>query len=120
MAFTASNAVRNSSVLATFTSVQAANSIDFNRIDDKVFILARNENDTAGMTATLSVKAGDFGMQNVLGTETVTIAYNNQMKIIGPLDSMRFKDSAGNVNINVSVAGSGTVSNVKLMVVNNP
>jgi hypothetical protein len=118
MVFTASTAVRNSYATVTEYAANASVAIDFNRMDDKVIIKIRNTNDTAGMTLTTVVAAGDF-MQNALGVLTCTAAYNTNM-VIGPLDSMRFKDSAGNVNITNSVAGSGTLSNVKIAIINLP
>lgn len=119
MAFTATTAIQNSTASFSFLGAQASNTIDFNRADEKVVLIARNENDTAGMTATISVAPGDF-LQSPNGTLTVTLAHGNTMQTIGPLDSMRFKKTSGNVTIAVSVAGSGTLSNVKLGVINQP
>jgi hypothetical protein len=116
--FTASTAVRNSYAAVTEYAANAIMSVDFKKADDKILIKIRNTNDTAGMTATSVVAAGDY-LQNVLGVLTCTMAYNTNA-IIGPLDSMRFKDSAGVVNITNSIAGSGTLSNVKIAVIELP
>lgn len=117
--FTASAVSRNSSSTITEYAANSTMDVAFTKPDDKILIKIRNTNDTAGMTFTSVVAASDTFLQSVLGVLTATIAYNTNA-IIGPLDSARFKNSAGNVTIANSIAGSGTLSNVKIAVINLP
>jgi hypothetical protein len=120
-AITASTATRDGSVSFAFYSAQTANTINYNaEQDEKIVIIVRNENDSASVnTATITVSPGDYWRHD-LGTLTLDVADGNTMTQIGPLDSARFKGSNGLITINVSVTQSGTVSSVKLGVVNLP
>jgi hypothetical protein len=118
---TASSAVRDGSAAVTMYAAQAAdNKIDFaDAQDEKLALLVTNGNTTEGQTATITIAAGSYWRKD-LGTLTVEVAYNSAQKIVGPLDSARFKDSAGKATVAVAVTASGTVSSVKLGVIKLP
>jgi len=120
-ALTASSATRDGSVAFSFYAAQDNNTVDFNAAqDEKIVIVVRNENDSVAVnTATITVSPGEYWRKD-LGTLSVDVADGNTMKQIGPLDSARFKASNGLVTINVAVTQSGTVSSVKLGVINLP
>lgn len=117
--FTATTAVRNSSAAVSFLGMQAAETIEAERHDDKNIIIINNSaNDQTGMTATITVNKGAY-FQNMFGTATISIA-PGAIHAIGPLDSARFKTTAGTIVLGVAVAASGTVSSVTMAVINNP
>lgn len=117
MSITASTVVRNSKATYATYGGQAAMTIDMTGYDDDVLLHIDNStNDVEGMTATISVLAGDVGIQNILGTATLTVAGGAQA-IAGPFDTMRFKTTAGTIRLTVAVANSGTVSSAKLGVI---
>lgn len=120
MAFTASTAVLNSSGTLNLLAAQASQTVIMSKPDEKVILVVRNTNDSVAVnTATITIPPGDF-FQNVLGTLSVDVADANSNKVIGPLESMRFKNSAGNITVNVAVTQSGTVSSVLLAVIELP
>lgn len=120
---TQSTAVRDGSASFAFYGCQDANLISLaSGQDEKFCIIAQNTNNaTALETATIVVSPGDAAAwRQDLGSLTLEVADDSAMKVIGPLDSARFKNSAGYIVVNVSVTQGGTVSSVKLGVVKLP
>lgn len=120
---TAATAVRDSSATVTAYAAQDVNYITFDKQDEKIVIIAKNTNDAVAVeTATITVSpgAGSNAWRKDIGTLTVTIADANTKKVIGPLDSARFKGADGTVCVNVAVTQSGTVSSVTFDVIKLP
>jgi len=120
-AITVSTATRDGSVDVTLYAAQAANTVDFStKQNEKIVIIVQNTNDAVAVeTATITISPGGFWRKD-LGTLSVDVADASVYKQIGPLDSARFKGTNGLVTINVAVTQSGTVSSVKLGVINLP
>jgi hypothetical protein len=113
------SAVRDGSVNVTLNSGAASQTIVAN-VDEKMCIYVRN---TDATTARVRVAAGT-GMRKDIGSIYKDVAQNGEA-IIGPLDSMRFKDvSTGKYTVTITGtndgAFGGTVSNVKLAVIELP
>lgn len=114
---TQSSAVLNDGVALAFNAAQAANNVVMSK-DDCILILVKNANDAVQVeTATVTISPGD-GWKSVLGTLTEEVADNGTIQSIGPLESARFKNSAGNVVVNVALTQGGTLSSVTLAVLN--
>lgn len=119
MAITASDCTRNGSVAVTLNDATASQTVDFSdKPDERIVLLVENTNTKDDTTATITVSKGDFLSSN-LGDLAVTVAKGATVAI-GPLESVRFKNSASEVTVGVAVTNSGTVSNVKIGVVKLP
>lgn len=119
MAITASDCIRNGSVAVTLNDATASQTVDFSdKPDERIVLLVENANTASDTTATITVSKGDF-LSNVLGDLAVVVAKGDTVAI-GPLESVRFKNSASEVTVGVAVTNSGTVSNVKIGVVKLP
>jgi hypothetical protein len=119
MAITASYCTRNSSVNLTLNSATASQTIGYaDKPDERILVVAQNANTGDGQTATITISKGDF-LGSVSGDLVVTVA-KGASAVIGPLESVRFKNSASEIAAAVAVTASGTVSNVKLAAVKLP
>jgi hypothetical protein len=119
MAITASYSKRNDGADFVWNDATASQTIDFgDKPDERVVLLVENANTVAGQTATVTISKGDF-LGNALGDLAVIVA-KGDTAAIGPLESVRFKNSASEVTVGVAVTNSGTVSNVKIGVVKLP
>lgn len=113
---TSSKAVRNSGAVLTMNAATASQTINVGDVaDERAAIVVLNSNTGATNTATITIAPGDF-LSNVYGTLSVEVA-KDEYKLIGPLESARYKDSASKLNVGVSVTASGTVSSVTIGVV---
>ena len=121
MAISASYAKRNSS--AALIKKDAAETFSIGLGDkpgEKVIILVENNNATVGGTATLEVVAGDY-LANVYGTLSVDVAAEGATAIIGPLETVRYKNTASEIDCACAVTGSdATLTNVKVAVIKLP
>ena len=119
MAITASYCKRNNVSAVTLNAATASQTVDFSdKPDERIVLLVENANTKDATTATITVSKGDFLSSN-LGDLAVTVAKGATVAI-GPLESVRFKNSASEVTIGVAVTNSGTVSNVKISAVKLP
>ena len=119
MAITASYCKRNNVSAVTLNDATASQTVDFgDKPDERIVLLIENANTVDDTTATITVSKGDFLSSN-LGDLAVTVAKGDTVAI-GPLESVRFKNSASEVTIGVAVTNSGTVSNVKISAVKLP
>ena len=119
MSITASYCKRNNVSAVTLNAATASQTIDFgDKPDERIVLLVENANTVAGQTATVTVSKGDF-LGNALGDLAVIVA-KGDTATVGPLESVRFKNSASEVTIGVAVTNSGTVSNVKIGVIKLP
>ena len=119
MAITASYTKRNSGADFVWNDATASQTVDFSdKPDERIVLLVENANTADATTATITVSKGDFLSSN-LGDLAVTVAKGATVAI-GPLESVRFKNSASEVTIGVAVTNSGTVSNVKISAVKLP
>lgn len=119
--FTASTAALNSSGTLNLLAAQASQTIDVSKADGQILLIAYNGNqDVDGLkAATISISPGSF-MQSVLGTASLTVAGQGIYAALGPFESMRFKNTSSKITVGVAVTASGTVSSVKLAVINLP
>jgi len=120
MAITASYCKRNDAVKLTKNTADATFSIGLgDKPGEKVVILVENNNTTAGCTATLEVLAGDY-LANVYGTMSVDVA-NSSAAVIGPVETVRYKNTASEIDCACAVTGSdATLTNVKIAVIKLP
>ena len=119
MAITASYCKRNNVSAVTLNDATASQTVDFgDKPDERIVLLIENANTVDDTTATITVSKGDFLSSN-LGDLAVTVAKGATVAI-GPLESVRFKNSASKVTIGVAVTNSGTVSDVKISAVKLP
>jgi hypothetical protein len=121
MAIAASYAKRNGSEALTKNAAAATFSVGLDdKPGEKVIILVENNNASAGCTATLHVLAGDY-LANVYGTLSVDVASEGATAIIGPLETVRYKNTANEIDCACAVTGSGaTLTNVKVAVIKLP
>lgn len=117
---TKSTAVRDGSANITSNAGAASQTIVASGVDERLFIRVTN---TDATTARVNVNKGN-GIRSVLGDLKVDVA-QNAVKVIGPLDSMRFKSLAtGKITVTITgtndAAFGGTVGNVKLEVIQLP
>jgi hypothetical protein len=118
MAIAASYAKRNGSEALTKNAAAATFSVGLDdKPGEKVIILVENNNTAAG-TATLHVLAGDY-LANVYGTLSVDIAKETSA-IIGPLETVRYKNAASEIDCACAVTGSADIANVKVAVIKLP
>ena len=119
MAITASYCKRNDAVELTKNTADATFSIGLgDKPGEKGVILVENNN-TSGCTATLQVLAGDY-LANVYGTLSVDVA-KETTAVIGPLETVRYKNDDGEIDCACAVTGSGaTLTNVKIGVIKLP
>lgn len=118
MAIIASYCKRNDAVKLTKNTAAATFSIGLgDKPGEKVVILVENNN-TAGCTATLQVLAGDY-LANVYGTLSVDVA-KETTAVIGPLETVRYKNDDGEIDCACAVTGSGALTNVKIGVIKLP
>jgi hypothetical protein len=119
--FTASTSVKNSGATLEFLAAQDSQTIDISDVpDERVVLIVQNDNDSVAVnTATITVEAGDF-LANVLGDASLDVADGGTCAVMGPFESVRFKNSASKLTIGVTVTQSGTVSDVKLGVIKLP
>jgi hypothetical protein len=124
MAITASYAKRNSTEVLTKNAAAATFSVGLgDKPGEKVVILIENNNTAAGTTATVEVLAGDY-LANVYGTLSVDVAKETSA-IIGPLETVRYKNTASEVDCAISfgtaaISAGGTIANVKTAVIKLP
>jgi hypothetical protein len=119
--YTASQAVFNDGAALTLTALDSSVTVDVNDVaDEKVLLVVQNNNDSEAVhTATITIAPGGF-LANCLGTLSVDVADGGTMKVIGPLEGMRFKSTASKLTVGCSVTQSGTVSSVKLGIIKLP
>ncbi|MBO7208429.1 MAG: hypothetical protein J6V58_01685 [Clostridia bacterium] len=104
---TVNKAKRDNAVVCTVEAGTGVQTFDYNTIDESTAIIITNTN--VSEAAEVTVKAGN-GMRSSIGDLVVTVAAGDTV-ILGPLDSMRFKDmSTGQVTIEIS--GGTTTLNV--------
>lgn len=113
-------AVRDSSATFNLNNGAASQTIVCNEDDEKVVIYVTNSDAT---TARVNINKGN-GIRSILGDLKVDVA-QNATKVIGPLDSMRFKNmTTGKITATVTgtndAAFGGTITNVKIAVVQLP
>jgi hypothetical protein len=126
MAITASYCKRNDAVELTKNTAAATFSVGLgDKPGEKVIILVENNNATASGTATFEVLAGDY-LANVYGTLSVDVASEGATAIIGPLETVRYKNSASEVACAVTIGSTAsgtpgaTIDNVKVAVIKLP
>lgn len=113
---TSSKAVKNSGVALTLNDATSSQTVGVADVaDERAVLVVNNTNTGAGQTATITIAPGDF-LSNVLGTLSVDVA-KGASAVIGPLEGVRFKNSASQLKVGCTVTASGTVSSVKLGVV---
>ncbi len=104
---TVNKAKRDDAVVCVIEGGSAVQSFDYNTVDEKTAIIIANTHDSEA--AEVTVKAGN-GMRSSIGDLVVTVNAGNTV-VLGPLDSMRFKDlTTGHVTIEIS--GGTTTLNV--------
>ena len=119
MAITASYCKRNGVAALTMNDAAATQSIGFaDKPGEKIILVVDNQNTTTGQTATITISKGDY-LANEIGNLVVDVA-KGAKSIIGPVETVRFKNTASEVDVAVAVTASGTISNVKLGVVKLP
>lgn len=119
MAITASYCKRNDLSAVTLNAATASQAVNFgDKPDERIVLLVENANTVDGQTATVTVSKGDF-LGNVSGDLVKTVA-KGVTATVGPLESVRFKNSVSEVTVGVAVTASGTVSNVKIGVIKLP
>lgn len=119
MAITASYAKRNQAVSLTFNAATASQTVGYSdKPAEKIVLIVDNANSSTGQTATVTVVKGDY-ITKEAGDLVVEIGKESQV-VIGPLESTRFKNTDGKIKVNVAVAASGTVPNVKIAVIKLP
>jgi hypothetical protein len=120
MAIAASYAKRNGSEALTKNAAAATFSVGLDdKPGEKVIILVENNNASAGCTATLHVLAGDY-LANVYGTLSVDVA-PSATAIVGPLETVRYKNTASEIDCACAVTGSDAIlTNVKVAVIKLP
>jgi len=125
MAITASYAKRNSTEVLTKNAAAATFSVGLgDKPGEKVIILVENNNVTAGCTATVEVLAGDY-LANVYGTLSVDVASEGATAIIGPLETVRYKNTASEIDCAIefgttATANTATLEAVKVAVIKLP
>ena len=124
MAITASYAERNGSAALIKNDAAATFSVGLgDKPGEKVIIIVDNNNVTAGCTATVEVLAGDY-LANVYGTLSIDVAKESSA-IIGPLETVRYKNTASEVDCSITfgttaTSAGGTITNVKTAVIKLP
>lgn len=124
MAITASYAKRNSSAALTKNDAAATFSVGLgDKPGEKVIIIVDNNNTASGATATVEVLAGDY-LANVYGTLSIDVAEKSSA-IIGPLETVRYKNTASEVDCAISFgttasSAGGTIAYVKTAVIKLP
>lgn len=94
----------------TLDTASASQTLVFDSEDERTFLFAVNSHAT--QSATITIAAGT-GMRSSIGDKEVTLAAGKSA-IIGPFDSMRFKNlSTGKVKIDVS-GGSVELAHIVL------
>ena len=96
-------ATRDEATNLVATAGKATQTIACDTMDEKTAFIVAN---TGSSSATVTVVAGD-GMRSSIGDLVVEIPATSEY-IVGPLDSMRFKNLV-NGNITVKVAGGSTI-----------
>jgi hypothetical protein len=125
MAITASYAKRNSTAALTKNDAAATFSVGLgDKPGEKVVILIENNNVTAGCTATVEVLAGDY-LANVYGNLSVDVASEGATAIIGPLETVRYKNTASEIDCAIgfgttATANTATLAAVKVAVIKLP
>lgn len=104
---TVNKAKRDNAVVCTVETGSALQTFNYNTVDEATAVIIANTDSSD--VAEVTVKAGN-GMRSSIGDLVVTVAAGDTV-ILGPLDSMRFKDmSTGQVTIEIS--GGTTTLNV--------
>lgn len=128
MAITASYCKRNDAVALTKNAAATNFSVGLgDKPGEKVIILVENNNATAGGTATLEVVAGDY-LANVYGTLSVDVAAEGATAIVGPLETVRYKNTASEVDCAVTIGSTAsatpgpgaTITNIKVAIIKLP
>lgn len=97
-------ATRDSATELVATSGAATQTIACDTMDEKTAFIVSNTGDS---NATVTVMAGD-GMRSSIGNLVVTVPASSEF-IVGPLDSMRFKNlHDGTITVKIS-GGTTTV-----------
>jgi hypothetical protein len=78
--------------------------------DEKLILLVDNQDAT--YDATITISAGDMWAESQGDLEVVV--GNASAAVIGPLESARFKDEDGDINVAAAIASGGTLTDVKL------
>jgi hypothetical protein len=116
---TANEAVRSGSADLTFEAGAASQEIDLEAPDRKYVLIVRNDD---AVTAMIAIEAGSYSGA-ALGDLEKTVAQNGYA-ILGPVEGWRFKDSSAQLSVLITdddgTVFSGTVSNVKLCLVQLP
>ena len=103
---TVNKAVRDGAVQCTTASGAATQTFMYDTEDEKTAVIIENSGSAA---ASVTVKAGD-GLRSSIGDLTISVEAG-KTAVIGPLDSMRFKNmSTGKVT--VAISGGTTTINV--------
>ncbi len=104
---TVNKAKRDNAVVCVLEEGSAVQTFDYNTVDEKTAIIINNKNESEASVVT--VKAGN-GMRSSIGDLVVTVNAGDTV-VLGPLDSMRFKNlTTGQVTIEIS--GGTTTLNV--------
>lgn len=101
---TKTQATRDGGVQLTATTGAATQTIACDTLDETTAFLVSNSSTSAA--ATVTIKAGN-GIRSAIGDLVVTVPAESEY-IIGPLDSMRFKD-LDTGSITVTISGGTTV-----------
>jgi hypothetical protein len=119
MAITASYCKRNKAVALTLNDATASQTVGYDdRPGEKIVLIIDNQNTENGQTASIAISKGDY-LGSKIGDLSAEVGKGEQY-VIGPLETVRFKNTSSEVTVGVSVTASGTVSNVKIGVVKLP
>lgn len=119
MAITASELKRNAAVALTLNGATASQTVGYDHPDNRIALVVHNDNTNDGTkTATVTISKGTY-LGNAVGDLKVDVG-DAEKVVIGPLESVRFKNTASEITVGVAVTGSGTVSSVKIGVIKLP
>lgn len=111
---------RNAIAELQMLAVAASQTIDCSGAGDRKMIVLYNGNDANTDTATITINPGDGYLAGYpQGTATYTIN-GGTYAVLLPHEYAKFKNSAGKMTIGVAVTHSGTLSNVKMAIINLP
>ncbi|MBQ2753974.1 MAG: hypothetical protein IJA19_01590 [Clostridia bacterium] len=104
---TVNKAKRDNAVVCVLEAGSQTQAFDYNTVDEKTAVIISNTH--ASDVSEVTVKAGN-GMRSSIGDLVVTVNAGETV-VLGPLDSMRFKDlTTGQITIEIS--GGTTTLNV--------
>jgi len=108
------NAATNSAVASAYTVIDATAVSNGLKVlydeDEKIFIHIKN---THGAVEYATVEAGDY-WANALGALAIQLSATTGEKIVGPLESARFKQDDGYIHISLDTGMTGYIGVFKM------